>query len=392
MKKLKLMPLLAYIAIALGTLSGCGDPLESKPIITLISVEQVGGVNQTANTTGLRFTYDKDPQGLKATDFTVTRATKGALTGSGKSRVLELTEITADNGQFISVSINPSSLTNVDIGSGYFEVKVFKYLHPITLLNVSEVGGVSGVTDTQSLLLTFSEDPDTLSKYDISLTGARVDQLSGSGTTRSITLKDVRFLNGESITVTLRDPDGYVIMDAEKQTVVYRGFHIGMPYQGGYVAYILKPGDPGYVSVTEHKGIIVAESDLGTMQWAPKNDFLFNKTERGLLSGLTNTTELYDYYKHLVQPWQKMAFKEALSYTNPDRGTGVYEDWFLPSIEDLTAMAENIEYLDCIDQDRIYWSSTNEDQFKAMVYTFDVAMDFGSFKSFYQYVLPVRYF
>jgi hypothetical protein len=171
MKKLKLMPLLAYIAIALGTLSGCGDPLESKPIITLISVEQVGGVNQTANTTGLRFTYDKDPQGLKATDFTVTRATKGALTGSGKSRVLELTEITADNGQFISVSINPSSLTNVDIGSGYFEVKVFKYLHPITLLNVSEVGGVSGVTDTQSLLLTFSEDPDTLSKYDISLTG-----------------------------------------------------------------------------------------------------------------------------------------------------------------------------------------------------------------------------
>jgi hypothetical protein len=145
-------------------------------------------------------------------------------------------------------------------------------------------------------------------------------------------------------------------------------------------------------SVTEHKGIIVAESDLGTMQWAPKNDFLFNKTERGLLSGLTNTTELYDYYKHLVQPWQKMAFKEALSYTNPDRGTGVYEDWFLPSIEDLTAMAENIEYLDCIDQDRIYWSSTNEDQFKAMVFTFDVAMDFGSFKSFYQYVLPVRYF
>ena len=80
--------------------------------VTFSAIEQVGGVTLLADTTALNFTFSVDPTTLLASDITVTGATKGALSGSGTTRTLEITDITVLNGETLTVDIdNPSGYT-----------------------------------------------------------------------------------------------------------------------------------------------------------------------------------------------------------------------------------------------------------------------------------------
>jgi len=67
---------------------------------------QAGGTFASAETTGLTLNFNVDPTFLTADSITLAGATKGALTGTGLTRTLAISDITVMNGATVSVTIN----------------------------------------------------------------------------------------------------------------------------------------------------------------------------------------------------------------------------------------------------------------------------------------------
>lgn len=89
-----------------------GDSPEGVVAVELQSVEQTGGVDGEAESTGLTLTFDGDPASLTADHITVTGAVKGALSGSGTVRSLAISGITVSSGETVTVTIsNPAGYT-----------------------------------------------------------------------------------------------------------------------------------------------------------------------------------------------------------------------------------------------------------------------------------------
>ncbi len=87
--------------------AGSSYTLTVTPIpVDLTNLVQAGGVSGTSTTTSLTFTFSAEPITLTAADITVTGAVKGALTGTGTTRSLAISNIAVANGLSVSVSID----------------------------------------------------------------------------------------------------------------------------------------------------------------------------------------------------------------------------------------------------------------------------------------------
>jgi len=166
------------------------------------------------------------------------------------------------------------------------------------------------------------------------------------------------------------------------------GMNIGDSYQGGLIAYVFVVGDYGYVANEEH-GLIVSQKSIYSSagnfnrytSWGGDN-VLYTKSEIGY--GLENTNRM---------------LKEgcAAACLVNDFEEGGFNDWFLPSIDELKKVAElylaiNKRY-DFADNE--YWSSTQYIYDKRVALTMELpggGFQSGDYKYRSHFVLATRYF
>jgi hypothetical protein len=185
----------------------------------------------------------------------------------------------------------------------------------------------------------------------------------------------------QDLKVDFTPTDGETYNTASKTVKINVTLAVGDNYQGGKVAYILVSGDPGYVAGQMH-GLIAAPTDQSTgIPWCSVNPTVTGATATALGTGNDNTSTI-------------VASQGAGNYAAKmcsDLVLGGYNDWFLPSQDELNKLFLNKLAIGGFASDT-YWSSTETNNDYAWVQFIGDGNQYNISKLNTNYVRAVRAF
>jgi hypothetical protein len=143
---------------------------------------------------------------------------------------------------------------------------------------------------------------------------------------------------------------------------------VGGTYQGGIIAYILTSADPGYSSTFQH-GLIVSPSDILVTPWGCEGTLMAGSDGTAIGTGYQNTVDIMAGCSTPTNAATKCA---ALTL-------GGYNDWFLPSKDELNKIYINRIALGITGNN--YWSSTEGNLNQAWSHNFSFNTQGVQYKS-----------
>jgi hypothetical protein len=181
--------------------------------------------------------------------------------------------------------------------------------------------------------------------------------------------------DGDNITYTIQNPKLTENATFEDVSLFVDGgdtgndnLAIGQWYQGGVIFYIFQSGDTGYVAGETH-GLIAATVDQSSgIQWWNGSYIVTSATGSAIGTGFTNT-----YAIIAAQGSGSYAAQLCADYSVTVNDI-TYDDWFLPSQNELYLLYYNRVAIGEFDRGFFYWSSTEYDYDTA----FNQGFEFGN--------------
>ena len=180
--------------------------------------------------------------------------------------------------------------------------------------------------------------------------------------------------------------------------VIKPEFEIGQKYEGGVIAYILQPKDPGYDANKMH-GLIASPlsesfNDIPYFRWCniinSQPNLIFNyATDTAIGKGFSNSNFIITY-----QGADLTNETYAASFARSYKGGG-YTDWYLPSKAELNKLFLNKNAIGLFPgkiPSEVYWSSTESNNREAWAQEFITGVQGTYFKATSFYVRPIRSF
>jgi hypothetical protein len=159
---------------------------------------------------------------------------------------------------------------------------------------------------------------------------------------------------------------------------------VGVAAFGGTVAYILQPGDPGFV-VGQIKGFVCSPaigSNGGTDFWAPSTT-LTGATATAIGTGLANSDTIVAAFG----TGSAYAARTCRSYN-----AGGFNDWYMPSRDELVKILQNNSILGLPGNPIIFSSSQINASTVWGVLTSNAGTQSIPFGGSYYYVIAIRNF
>ena len=158
---------------------------------------------------------------------------------------------------------------------------------------------------------------------------------------------------------------------------------VGQSYLGGVLAYVLVPGDPGYIAGETH-GLIAAPSDQSTgssAEWGCDGTTISGANGKAIGTGNQNTIAIM----------AGCATAGIAARLCGDLVLGGYSDWYLPSINELNKLRLNKTAIGGFADDT-YWSSSQGDANNAWYNFFPTDYQVSNIKYGTHHVRAVRSF
>ena len=397
-------PLTTYTNISTSQLLSVPYALHAKTAETIIGgiaeTDPIYTSSQAANITATDITKLSNLSGTNTGDQDLSNlASKSAL---GDSIALVRSQIPDVSVYATTTTVNTDLSNKVDKETG----KVLS-ANDYTDAEKTKLGGIAtgaevnvnadwNATTGDAQILNKPVIPVAADGSETKITAGSNITITGSGTGSNPYI----IKTAESLSQTQRDAltpvEGMIIYNSTtKKPNYYNGtewmnydgtsaktFSIGIPYQGGIVAYIFQVGEPGYVAGQTH-GLIVATVDQGTSNaWYNGSYETTGATGTALGTGSANTAAIVAT-QGVTGTYAALLCK--------DYNGGGYSDWYLPSKDELNKLYVNRLAIGGLSI-AYYWSSSETTINNAWECNFDGGPQMALNKNYSFRVRAVRTF